>query len=167
MLTQIPGGILADWIGGRLVIGIALVLSAAATMLIPFAANLSFWAVFIMRFGIGIFGGGIFPAIQNLIAKWAPPSEKGKFVSTMAGGTLGTVVTWPVAGWLMVNYGWASAFHVPALVTILLTVVWFFIVYNRPGEHPRISRDEQVYIERSLGNTVSNKSVSCGELYSS
>lgn len=85
----------------------------------------------------------------------------------MAGGTLGTVITWPVAGWLMVNYGWASAFHVPALVTILLTIVWFFVVYNRPGEHPRISRDEQVYIERSLGNTVSNKSVSLGELYSS
>lgn len=56
MLTQIPGGIAADWFGGRLVIGISLALSAIVTMLIPIAANLSFWAVFILRFTIGVLG---------------------------------------------------------------------------------------------------------------
>lgn len=32
--------------------------------------------------------------MHNLIAKWAPPNEKGKFVATLLGGTFGTVVTW-------------------------------------------------------------------------
>lgn len=53
VLTQIPGGILADWVGGRHVIGFALALSAFATLFIPLAAEHSFYAVCGLRFIIG------------------------------------------------------------------------------------------------------------------
>lgn len=53
VITQIPGGILADWIGGRYVIGAALALSAFATLFIPIAAEHSFYAVCGLRFIIG------------------------------------------------------------------------------------------------------------------
>lgn len=42
--------------------------------------------------------GVLYPALHNLISKWAPPSERGKFISALLGGTFGTVITWPVAG---------------------------------------------------------------------
>lgn len=56
ILTQIPGGILSDWLGGRVIIGLALGLSGIATAFIPFSAKIfSFGAVFVMRFLIGFF----------------------------------------------------------------------------------------------------------------
>lgn len=64
-----------------------------------------------------------------------------------------------MAGWLMVNYGWASAFYVPAVFASLLAVLWYFTVFNRPAEHPRISSDEKEYIESSLGDTITKRKV--------
>lgn len=92
--------------------------------------------------------------MQNVITKWAPLEEKGKFVFTLIGGTLGTVVTWPVAGFLMQHLGWAWAFYLPALFTLAITFVWYYCVYNAPAQHPAISAAEREYIERSLGTSV-------------
>lgn len=98
--------------------------------------------------------GVIYPALHNLISQWAPPTEKGKFVAALLGGTFGTVVTWPVAGILMESLGWIWAFYVPAAVTALYTFVWYYIVADTPAKHPRIRRDEIAHIEQSIGNVT-------------
>lgn len=159
MLTQLPGGILSEFFGARLVIGCALGLSGCCTACIPLAAKFSFWVVFSVRVLTGIVAGFIYPAMHGIISKWSPKSEKGKFMFTVLGGSLGTVITWPLAGWLMEKYGWVYAFYAPATFTLFVTFVWFVSVYNSPAEHPRISDAEQQYIERSLGNTVSRTRV--------
>lgn len=97
--------------------------------------------------------------MQNVIAKWAPPNEKGKFSFTVFGGTFGTVITWPIIGYLMEKCGWAYGFYVPAVFTIIVTFIWFATVYNTPADHPRISIEEQEYIARELGNNVAAKTV--------
>lgn len=103
--------------------------------------------------------GVLYPALHNLISKWAPPVERGKFISSLLGGTFGTVITWPMSGILIENLGWVWAFYVPAVVTIFLTIVWYTIVYDSPTEHPRISTAEREYIEKSLGDNISKKKV--------
>lgn len=97
--------------------------------------------------------------MQNIITKWAPQEEKGKFVFTLIGGTLGTVVTWPVAGALMQHFGWSWAFYLPALFTFAITAVWYYCVYNSPAQHPGISPAERDYIEMSLGTSVATTKV--------
>lgn len=92
-----------------------------------------------------------------MVAKWAPPDEKGKFVSALLGGALGTVVTLPMAGYLMEAYGWNWSFYICALITILTAMAWFLLVADTPSKHPRITTIERTYIEESLGNTVSAK----------
>lgn len=99
----------------------------------------------------------LFPALHNLVSKWAPPDEKGKFVSALLGGALGTVITWPLAGFLMESFGWAWAFHVPALITLITAILWFILVSDSPEKHPRIKLEERNYIETSLGDTVSKQ----------
>lgn len=97
--------------------------------------------------------------MHNLISKWAPPDERGKFVSSLLGGTFGTVATWPLAGILMESFGWAYAFYVPAIITFIVTFLWFCTVYDSPAHHPRISTDEKEYIEKALGDNISKKKV--------
>lgn len=70
---------------------------------------------------------------------------------TLNGGTLGTVITWPMAGYLMQYFGWSSAFYVSASITIVLTIFWYWIVYNSPAEHPRIEQVEREFIENAAG----------------
>lgn len=101
----------------------------------------------------------MYPALHSLIAKWAPPNEKGKFISALLGGTFGTVITWPVAGILMETLGWSYAFYIPAAFTFSLTIIWFYVVADSPAEHPRIRPEEKEFIETSLGHTVSTKKV--------
>lgn len=93
------------------------------------------------------------------MSKWAPPDEKGKFVSALLGGALGTVFTWPLAGLLMESFGWVYAFYVPAAITMVAMLVWVYLVADSPSEHPRITEVERDYIAKSLGDTVSNKKV--------
>lgn len=106
-----------------------------------------------------IFQGVLYPSLHNLISKWAPPDERGKFVSALLGGTFGTVATWPLAGILMESFGWAYAFYVPAAITALVTIIWFAVVHDSPAEHPRITSEEKEYIEKALGDNVSKKKV--------
>lgn len=85
-----------------------------------------------------------------LMAMWAPPDEKGKFTSALVGGAIGTVTTWPLAGWLIEAFGWEFAFYVPAILAGVFTLAWFFVTFASPASHPRIAPEEKEYIERCL-----------------
>lgn len=106
----------------------------------------------------------MFPAIQNLISKWSPLNEKGKFMCVINGGTLGTVITWPLAAFLMQHYGWQSAYYAGSAIAILLTVLWYWIVYNSPADHPRIRQEERDLIKNSLGSEAAKPARRCPPL---
>jgi len=36
------------------------------------------------------------------------------------------------------------------VIGVIWAVMWFFLVYNSPAAHPRISVEEKEYIERAL-----------------
>lgn len=57
--------------------------------------------------------GAVFPALQMLVAHWAPPEEKGLFVSGLLASSIGTVATWTLTAVLTDNYGWEYGFYVP------------------------------------------------------
>lgn len=107
----------------------------------------------------------MYPSLHNIIAQWAPPDERGKFVSALLGGTFGTVITWPLAGILVESCGWSWAFYVPALITFVITFLWYTIVYDTPAEHPRIDSAEREYIEKALGDSISKKKVNKNYIY--
>lgn len=157
MLTSLLGGVLAEKYGGRSVVGISLTLSSLMTALLPPIANLGFLPFYIARFIVGLLGGVMYPALHCLISKWAPPNEKGKFVSAVLGGTFGTVVTWPLCGLILQTIGWPFAFYIPAICTAVVAAFWFYLVSDSPNTHSRISREEREYINKSLIGIESNK----------
>lgn len=56
LVTSLPAGVIAEWIGGRTVVGVTMGLSGILTALIPFCAGISFWTLFIVRMSIGVLG---------------------------------------------------------------------------------------------------------------
>lgn len=54
LVTSLIGGLLAEWLGARSVVGYTLVGSTICTAVTPIAADFSYWLVFTLRLITGI-----------------------------------------------------------------------------------------------------------------
>ena len=63
----------------------------------------------------------------------------------------GIVLTFSVGGFMCKSWGWPTLFYVFGGVSLVWLVLWFFVVSDRPEDHPWISRAERDYILESLG----------------
>lgn len=153
VLTQIPGGRLAEMFGGKYIYGFGVFITAIFTLLTPIAAKSSLPALVIVRILEGMGEGVTFPAMHAMLARWIPPLERSKFAALVyAGANFGTVISLPLSGWLCsLDYmgGWPLAFYIFGVLGLLWLVFWLFLVYDTPQMHPRISHEERVFIERA------------------
>lgn len=94
--------------------------------------------------------GPIYPSLHYLIAHWAPPDEKGKFIASLMGNACGTIITWPLVSVLIEKFSWSVGFYVPAAITFVTALIWFYLVADSPLTHPRIALKESQYITQSL-----------------
>ncbi|XP_064611627.1 sialin-like [Liolophura sinensis] len=155
VITQILGGWLARKYGCRLILGIGMLLSALATALFPICARTHIYLVFANRFITGLGTSVCIPAVYALWGRWAPPLERTKLISfSMSGVSLGAIVSNSLSGYLCkygFDNGWGSIFYVFGGGSILWLTLWFFVVYDSPADHPRISAAERDYIQKSMG----------------
>src|SRR6185369_11348599 len=56
----------------------------------------------------------------------------------------------PAVAWIMVNYGWQSAFYASALAGILIAVLWGWYARDLPAQHASVNEAELNYIRSSL-----------------
>lgn len=152
---QLPGGLLAERFGGKLVFGLGVFITAVLTMVTAVSAHAHWGVLFAVRLLEGLAESVTFPAAQAMIAKWAPPQERSRFALVYSGGYLGTVVTMPISGLLcdvdLLN-GWPLVFYVTGAVGVIWYIPWLLCVFDSPAQHPRITSEERRYIEASLGN---------------
>lgn len=78
-------------------------------------------------------------------------SEKGKFLLCIFGSDIGQIFTLAISGYVIESFGWHYAFYYPVIIVIGTLVAWWFVVFDRPADHPRISANEKEHIEM---NTV-------------
>ncbi len=69
LLTQVLGGVWADRLGGKLVLGFGVAWWSLATALTPLAANLGLPALLFARACMGIGEGVAMPAMNNLLSR--------------------------------------------------------------------------------------------------
>ncbi|KAK7861723.1 hypothetical protein R5R35_014581 [Gryllus longicercus] len=159
--TELPGGRLAEVIGGRRVFGYSMLVASVVTLLTPAAAHLSVIAVIVLRVVLGFMLGATWPAIHPMTAQWIPPMERSKFIANMMASSLGAAITMPVCGFLIASLGWESVFYVTGAVGLAWSVAWFLLVFDSPAQHPRITYEERRYIETAIGSgTARGKALS-------
>ncbi|XP_075980302.1 sialin-like [Anticarsia gemmatalis] len=157
-ITSLVGGTAAEFWGPRKLVFITMLATAILTILCPQAARLHYMVLVAVRFVSGLAAGFLFPSLHALVAHWAPPAEKGKFVSALLGGAIGTVVTWSLTGPLIENFGWDYAFYVPGAIGVVWCLLWLYLVHDSPVLHPRISETEKKYILDAIGDKVQQSS---------
>lgn len=157
LLTELPGGRLAEVVGARRVLGWAMMGASVLTLATPLAAALSHYAIATLRATIGFLLGVTWPAMLPMAAQWIPPADRSKFMSNMMASSLGAAITMPVCGFLLATWGWESTFYVTGAVGLAWTLLWFGLVYDSPAQHPRISDKERRFIEEALAGSVQSK----------
>ncbi|XP_014239443.1 sialin isoform X2 [Cimex lectularius] len=160
VFTELPGGRLAEVIGAKKVFGASLFIASFITLFTPLVAHLfDFIGVVILRVLIGFMLGVTFPAMQPMASKWIPPKDRTKFVSNMMASSLGAAVTLPISGFLIDYYNWETVFYVTGLVGLTWSVAWYFLMFDSPSEHPRITVEEKDYLEKAIGESSTTKIV--------
>ncbi|KAL1117414.1 hypothetical protein AAG570_004740 [Ranatra chinensis] len=154
VITHIPGGLLADRFGGKQTLGLGILTTAILTLLTPLAARAgSNWMIAI-RFLEGLGEGTTFPALNALLAQWAPPLERGKLGSLVfAGNQIGTVVSSILTGFMLKYWegGWAGVFYLFGGLGVLWYLAFCFLCYSDPASHPYISQQEREYLSQTIG----------------
>jgi len=125
LLLQVVSGTLANRYGGKVVLGVAVLWWSLFTMLTPPAATASLAALIGARIALGIGEAAVFPASINMVGRWVPVANRSRAVAFFVSGlSLGTLVSLPVTGWLVREYGWPMPFYVFALAGFLWVGVW-------------------------------------------
>ncbi|WP_236616889.1 MFS transporter [Sphingobium lactosutens] len=143
MLQPIAGYFL-DSIGLRIGFAIAVAAWSVVTMAHAFANG---WLGFAALRGLlGLAEGSAQPAGQKLIAEWFPARERG-----LAGGiynigaSFGAVFAPPLVAWAVMTQSWRLAFVIAGGIGMLWALIWY-LYYNIPAKHPRLSGEERAYI---------------------
>jgi ACS family glucarate transporter-like MFS transporter len=151
---QIPAGWLALKLGPRLLLALGLTwwsVFSVLTASIPVNAANAVLLLFMVRIGLGAGESVMYPAGNQLIARWIPLQERGKANGwVFAGVGAGAGITPPIITALMIHYSWQAAFWFCAAIGLVGAVVWYVLVRDRPEEHPSVSAAELAYIRSGL-----------------
>ncbi|WP_437222439.1 MFS transporter [Planctomicrobium sp. SH661] len=152
-IMQIVSGRIVDWIGVRRAMALFATWWAVAGILHGFAVGL--WSFRASRFLLGMGEAGNWPAATRAVSEWFPPRERSFAVAIFDSGSgLGGILAPPLIAWLIIHYGWQSAFFTTGTMALFWVGLWLWI-YRSPETHPRLSPAELKLI-RDHGRPASN-----------
>lgn len=150
---QIPGGILLDRIGSRVIYGLSLIVWSVFTFLQGYVGLFSsaFLALFILRFLMGTAESPAFPANNRLTVMWFPKQERGLATAVFQSAQYFALAAFtPVMTWTLKACGWQYIFFLTGLTGIVLGLLWFVFV-QEPRKHRHVNAAEIAHIEQGGG----------------
>ncbi|XP_075232263.1 putative inorganic phosphate cotransporter [Lycorma delicatula] len=160
VITQLPGGIIAYYLGAKHVLGFGTLFTAIITLLSPFAVKINYYVFIAARVIAGLASGVTFPALTVLLAHWVPPNERIMMGAIIfSGGQIGNVVSFSISGLIIKFFGWPSVFIFFGILGVIWYIIWLFICFSDPSSHPCISVEEKAYIHDSLAAVNTGKDI--------
>jgi ACS family hexuronate transporter-like MFS transporter len=90
----------------------------------------------IFRFLLGAGEAGNWPAAAKLVGEWFPPKERALASGIFnSGAAIGAVVSTPIIAWLVLGWGWQSAFLAMGGLGLVWITGWWMI-YRAPAVAP-------------------------------
>ncbi len=154
---QIPGGLLADKIGARILYSFMLFFWSVATLIQGFAN--SFIILLGLRASIGVFEAPSFPTNNIIVTKWFPEKERASAIAIYTSGQyIGLAFLTPILVAIQTYLGWRGLFIVSGIIGIVWAGVWYAF-YRDPKDHRSISDSELEHIAEGGGLVDTKKDV--------
>lgn len=87
-----------------------------------------------------------------IVGYWIPLAERSRFMSSFQGFSIGIGLTYPMCGFIIDNFGWRYVFFTTGSLGMIWCILWYYLAFNTPKEHPRISAQEIEYIAVSVSS---------------
>ncbi len=133
IITQIPGGLLADRLGVRVVIAASLVIEGLATFGMGYID--AYETGFALRVVTGLGAGAVYGACARALFEWFPAKERGTAFGIMLGApAAGIVLSSLLAPPLNDAVGWQGVFKVAGIIAIVLGIIMAIFVRSQKTE---------------------------------
>ncbi|MFQ6633357.1 hypothetical protein Gotur_011824, partial [Gossypium turneri] len=101
--------------------------------------------------------GVAMPAMNNLLSKWIPVSERSRSLALVYSGMyLGSVTGLAFSPILIHKFGWPSVFYSFGSLGSIWFALWLRKAYSSPEEDPELSKEEKKLI---MGGSISKEPV--------
>jgi len=151
-LFQVPAGWASDRFGGRTMLPIYIVGWSLMIGLTGLATAIS--GLLLARLGLGIAQAGAYPTSGGVIRKWFRPENRSMASGWVSmGGRIGGATAPFLTTLLILQIGsWRTVLIVYSIVGVFIAAAYYWIVRDRPKDHPRISESEVSLIGEPLDN---------------
>ena len=146
---QIPGGLIADRIGPRVLYAFCLVTWSITTMAQGLAKG--FASLFALRMATGAFEAPSYPINNRIVTSWFPDNERASATAMYVSGQfIGLAFLTPLLVALQHYTGWRGLFFITGLIGLAWGLIWY-LFYRDPLEHASVNKAELDYIEEGGG----------------
>ena len=115
------------------------------------------WSFYALRFLLGVAEAGFFPGIILYLTYWYPAQYRARFLAAFAVAVpVSTVIGAPVSGLLLGLHGmmglkgWQWLFIIEGIPSILLGVVTWFYLTDRPEHASWLSAEQKAWLKAKL-----------------
>ena len=156
MLFEVPSNLILHKVGARRWIGRIMVSWGLVSICTMFVRGE--WSFYLMRILLGIAEAGFFPGIILYMSYWFPARERARAVALfMMGSPLAGVIGGPLSGALLQHtngafglYGWQWLFLVEGIPAVILGVVTYFYLTDRPEGALWLAPHERKWLAKRL-----------------
>ena len=146
---QIPGGLIADRFGPRVLYAFCLITWSLATLAQAFVRG--FASLFALRLATGTFEAPSYPINNRVVTSWFPDHERASATAMYVSGQfIGLAFLTPVLMTVQYYAGWQGLFMGTGLVGLVWGIIWY-LFYRDPLDHSRVNQAELDYIEEGGG----------------
>lgn len=147
--AQVPGGVLLDRFGTRIVYGLAVGLWSIFTFFQGAAA--SFTELLGCLLGLGVAEAPCFPSNSRVLGAWFPQVERARANGVFSlGQYFGLAFLSPPLYWVAATWGWRALFFLTGGTGLIFTAVWF-IFYRDPQHSRSVNSAELDHIRQGGG----------------
>uniref|UniRef100_A0AC35U1V8 MFS domain-containing protein n=1 Tax=Rhabditophanes sp. KR3021 TaxID=114890 RepID=A0AC35U1V8_9BILA len=144
----------SDKLNSKYMIIVAVFIASTANFIIPIMAHQSVYYVIFARFLVGLSDAFLQPAINSLLTRWFPRSERSYALGIVTGGRqMGTLLIVSSSGALCSQTaffnGWPSIFYLSASFGIFFVIAYIIFGADKPSKQSCITEAELNYITSS------------------
>ena len=159
-LFGVPSNLLLEKIGARkTLLGIMVIWGIAATAMMFVSTPLQFY---VMRFLLGAFEAGFFPGVILYFTYWYPQVRRGQVIAIfMSATTIISVIAGPLCGAILKYFnglgglhGWQWLFLVQGLPAIVLGLLVYLLLEDKPANADWLSHDEKQLLDDGFKHDV-------------
>lgn len=152
LLFEVPSNLLMHRIGARRTLQRIMILWGITSASILFVQ--AEWQFYLLRFLLGVFEAGFFPAVILYLTYWYPSMRRGKAMALLITGVaVSGVVGAPLSGVILSFFdgrmgldGWQWMLLIEGIPPVILGLLVFKVLADSPGQAEWLSPSERAYV---------------------